>query len=143
MKILLAADGSSYTKKALGWLVTNQSFAQAGDELIVLNVQPPVPPRVRSALGADVVKGYHEAFKDCSELVYGGTNKERRQAAFKRVVNDPGCLDLFANIRAAGTGIRPATRAPMMVPRTTAARQAEAAGEGSASRSCSSITRSR
>ena len=60
MKILLAADGSSYTKKALGWLVTNQSFAQAGDELIVLNVQPPVPPRVRSALGADVVKGYHE-----------------------------------------------------------------------------------
>lgn len=60
MKILLAADGSSYTKKALGWLVTNQSFAESGDELIVLNVQAAVPPRVRSALGSDVCKSYYD-----------------------------------------------------------------------------------
>jgi nucleotide-binding universal stress UspA family protein len=59
MKILLAADGSPYTKKALAWLTVNQTLGEPGDELIVLNVQPPLPPRARSALGADVVKAYH------------------------------------------------------------------------------------
>ena len=60
MKILLAVDGSPYTKKALAWLTVNQTLAEPGDELVVLNVQPPLPPRARSALGADVVKGYHQ-----------------------------------------------------------------------------------
>ncbi len=60
MKILLAADGSSYTKKALGWLVTNQSFGEPDDELIVVHVQMPMPPRVRSAVGADVCKTYYD-----------------------------------------------------------------------------------
>ncbi len=60
MKILLAVDGSPYTKKALAWLTVNQTLSDPGDELIVLNVQPPLPPRARSALGADVVKAYHQ-----------------------------------------------------------------------------------
>ena len=40
--------------------LVNQTLAEPGDELVVLNVQPPLPPRARSALGADVVKGYHQ-----------------------------------------------------------------------------------
>jgi nucleotide-binding universal stress UspA family protein len=59
MKILFAADGSSYTKKALAFLVTHEGLAGKDDELIVLNVQPPVPPRVGTILGADAVAGYH------------------------------------------------------------------------------------
>ncbi len=58
MKIILAADGSPYTKKALAFLVTHESLAGPDDEVIVVNVQPQLPPRVRSAVGADVVKGY-------------------------------------------------------------------------------------
>ncbi len=60
MKILLAVDGSPYTKKALAWLTVNQTLSAPDDELIVLNVQPPLPPRARAALGADIVKGYHQ-----------------------------------------------------------------------------------
>lgn len=58
MKIVLAADGSQYTKKALAFLVTHESLAGPEDEVIVVNVQPQLPPRVRSAVGADVAKGY-------------------------------------------------------------------------------------
>ena len=60
MKILLAADGSPYTKKALAWLLANHSFDGAEDELVILNVQAAMPPRVRAVLPAETVKGYYE-----------------------------------------------------------------------------------
>lgn len=65
MKILLAVDGSPYTKKALAWLMANHSFDGNEDELIVLNVQAPVPNRVRAALPTETIKGYYaeEALK--------------------------------------------------------------------------------
>jgi len=59
MKILLAADGSKYTKKAAAFLVTHEQLASADDELVLLHVQPPVPPRVKTMLGASVVSSYH------------------------------------------------------------------------------------
>jgi nucleotide-binding universal stress UspA family protein len=59
MNILLAADGSKYTKKALAFLVTNESLCGPDDELYVLNVQPPVTVRVKSMLGAKVVNDYY------------------------------------------------------------------------------------
>ncbi len=58
MKIVLAADGSQYTKKALAFLVTHESLAGPDDEVVVVNVQSQLPPRVRTAVGADVVKEY-------------------------------------------------------------------------------------
>jgi len=60
MKIVFAADGSHCTKKALAFLVTHENLAGPDDEVVVLNVQPAVPPRVRSAVGADVVHSFHE-----------------------------------------------------------------------------------
>jgi len=59
MKILLAADGSKYTKKALAFLVANESLCGADDEIVVFNVQPAVPPRVKTMLGAAAVNEYH------------------------------------------------------------------------------------
>lgn len=59
MKILLAADGSKYTKKALAFLMTHESMCGPDDELVVLHVQPPVPPRVKSMLGATQVRDYY------------------------------------------------------------------------------------
>lgn len=58
MKILFAADGSSFTKKALGFLVAHEALL-AGGELVVLNVQPPLPPQVQGFVGAKVVADYH------------------------------------------------------------------------------------
>ena len=52
MKVLLAADGSKYTKKALAFLVNHESLVNSNDELFVLNVQLPVPGRVTSMLGS-------------------------------------------------------------------------------------------
>jgi len=60
MKILLAADGSKFTKKALAFLVNHEGLAGPADELIVLHVQPPIPPRVKSLVGAGAVAGYHK-----------------------------------------------------------------------------------
>lgn len=60
MKVLFAADGSKYTKKALAFLVTHESLAGPEDEVVVLNVQPPVPPRVKSMVGASTVNAYYE-----------------------------------------------------------------------------------
>jgi nucleotide-binding universal stress UspA family protein len=59
MKILLAADGSPFTKKALAFLVANENLCGPDDEVVVLHVQPPVPPRVKSLLGAGAVNDYH------------------------------------------------------------------------------------
>lgn len=59
MKILLAADGSEYTKKALAFLVTHESLVNTHDELYVLNVQVPVPGRVKTMLGSAEVAAYH------------------------------------------------------------------------------------
>jgi len=59
MKILLAADGSKFTKKALAFLVTHEGLAGDGGELVVLHVQSPVPPRVKTMVGAAAVHEYH------------------------------------------------------------------------------------
>ena len=48
MKILLAADGSKFTKKALTFLVKSKSLATADDELIVFHVQDPVSPHIKN-----------------------------------------------------------------------------------------------
>jgi nucleotide-binding universal stress UspA family protein len=59
MKIVLAADGSSYTKKALAFLVTHEEIAGGDGHVVVVNVQPAVPPRVKSMVGATAVNDYH------------------------------------------------------------------------------------
>jgi nucleotide-binding universal stress UspA family protein len=59
MKILFAADGSKYTKKAAGFLMTHESLADEDAEVIVLNVQPAMPPRVKAMVGAQTVRDYH------------------------------------------------------------------------------------
>ena len=58
MKIVLAADGSKYTKKALAFLVTHESMAGPEDEIFVLNVQGTMPPRVKRMLGSGEVLAY-------------------------------------------------------------------------------------
>ena len=60
MKIVLPVDGSEFTKKAIAFLVTHENLCGPDVELIVLNVQPPMPPRVRSMVGSEAVKEYHQ-----------------------------------------------------------------------------------
>ena len=59
MKLLLAADGSPFTQKALVFLAAHRELLSAGEKLLVLNVQPPVPGRVTTMLGSADVAAYH------------------------------------------------------------------------------------
>ncbi len=58
MKVLFAADGSSYTKKALAFLVTHETILD-GAQLHVLHVQQALPPRVKSVAGREMVAQHH------------------------------------------------------------------------------------
>lgn len=58
MKLLLAVDGSNFTKKMLAYLATHAELFTAGNDYTVLTVQPPLPPRVRGAVGNTVVDEY-------------------------------------------------------------------------------------
>ena len=61
MKILLAVDGSKFTKKMLAYLVTHtEMFSQVGNRFVVFTASPPVPSRARAALGTAVVKQYYD-----------------------------------------------------------------------------------
>jgi nucleotide-binding universal stress UspA family protein len=59
MKLLFAADGSKFTKKALAFLVTHEAFTVDNSEVVVLNCQPTMPPRVRAMVGAQAVNDYY------------------------------------------------------------------------------------
>lgn len=59
MKLLLAADGSAFTQKALVFLGEHRELMAGTHEVIVINVQPPVPGRVTTMLGAADVAAYH------------------------------------------------------------------------------------
>jgi nucleotide-binding universal stress UspA family protein len=81
MKLLLAADGSKFTKKALAFLVTHEGLAGPGGELVVLNVQTPVPPSVTTMAGAGAVARYH---REEAERVIKSVKRflERHEIAF-------------------------------------------------------------
>lgn len=59
MKILLAVDGSAYTKKMLAYLTTHDELFSPGNEYIVLTVQPAIPARARAAVGKQVMDKYY------------------------------------------------------------------------------------
>jgi nucleotide-binding universal stress UspA family protein len=58
MNILFAADGSTFTKKALTFLVKNKNLLGPGDELVVLHVQDAVSALVARKLGSAEVTAY-------------------------------------------------------------------------------------
>ena len=57
MKILLAVDGSSFTKKMLAYLTTHLEMFSGDVEFTALTVQGTLPPRARAAVGKEVIMG--------------------------------------------------------------------------------------
>jgi nucleotide-binding universal stress UspA family protein len=58
MKILLAVDGSEFTKKMLAYLATHDELFGASNKYTLITVQPQLPPRARAAVGKEVVEAY-------------------------------------------------------------------------------------
>lgn len=59
MKILLAVDGSAYTKKMLAYVAAHDELFAASNEFTLVTAQTPLPPRARAAVGADIANQYH------------------------------------------------------------------------------------
>jgi len=73
MKILLAVDGSAYTKKMLAYLVSHDTtFGDSHNEFTLLNSQPTLPPRARAVVGKEVVDDY---YREEAERVLGPASK--------------------------------------------------------------------
>ena len=62
MKILLAIDGSPYSKKMLAYLCAHDELINAGrNTFTALTVLPAIPPRARAVLSKEMVdEDYHE-----------------------------------------------------------------------------------
>ncbi|WP_395669893.1 universal stress protein [Rhodoferax sp.] len=59
MKILLAIDGSEFSKRLLVYVCNHASLFGKDHQYTLLNVQTALPSRARSALGKEVVEGYY------------------------------------------------------------------------------------
>lgn len=59
MKILVAADGSSFTKRMLAYLAAHDEWLGPDQQYTVLTVTPAVPPRATAALDKNVLKSYY------------------------------------------------------------------------------------
>ncbi|HJV71037.1 universal stress protein [Ideonella sp.] len=61
MKILVAVDGSSYTKRMLAYLAAHDEWLGQHHEYTVVHSVMAVPPRAASALDKAVLHAYYEA----------------------------------------------------------------------------------
>lgn len=59
MNILLAVDGSAFTKKMLAYLAAHEELLGPNHDYTVLTVQAPLPTRARAALGKEAADAYH------------------------------------------------------------------------------------
>ena len=60
MKILVAVDGSSFTKRMLAYLTAHDEFPGRGHDYTVLHTVPPVPPRAAAVLDKATLESYYQ-----------------------------------------------------------------------------------
>jgi len=72
MKVLLAVDGSQYTKRMLAYLAAHPELAGPSGEFTVLTVVAPVPPHVTGYIDRSTLQGYYdEQAEDVLKTVRG------------------------------------------------------------------------
>lgn len=59
MKILLAVDGSDYTRKMLEYVCTHEELFDTSHEFVLFNAQRRVPPHASAAVGSAAVDSYY------------------------------------------------------------------------------------
>jgi nucleotide-binding universal stress UspA family protein len=59
MKILVAVDGSEYTKRMLAYLAAHDEWMGEQHQYTVVHAVPAVPTRAAAALDKDIVKAYY------------------------------------------------------------------------------------
>jgi len=91
MKILIAADGSRYTKRMLAYLAAHDEWWKSQQHTFtVLTVVPPIPARAAGALSKQVVQGhYAEEAEEILKPIRKFFDKQGIQAEFLHKVGDP------------------------------------------------------
>lgn len=64
MKILLAVDGSKYTKKMLVYLATHSELFSTTHQYSLLHVQAALPTHVQNVIGKQDIRKYHAEESD-------------------------------------------------------------------------------
>ena len=101
MNILLAVDGSAYTKKMLAYIAAHDEFLGPHHQYTAICVQTPLPARARAALGKDVVDDYHA---EHTEKVLAPVEKflARKGIELKRIAKVGTAGDVIAKTANAG-----------------------------------------
>ena len=60
MKILVAIDGSAYTKRMLAYIAAHDEWLGAQHQYTVVHVVPAVPARAAGALDKELLKSYYD-----------------------------------------------------------------------------------
>jgi len=64
MKILVAVDGSPYTKRMLAYLAAHDEWLGSHHEYTVVHAVPAVPPRAAAVLAKETLKSYYDDSAD-------------------------------------------------------------------------------
>ncbi len=93
MKVLLAVDGSAYTKRMLAYLAAHDDFLGARAEYTVLTVVPDIPPHAARFLSSANVDAY---FRDEGESVLAPVEafiaQQGWKASFKHEIGHPATV---------------------------------------------------
>jgi len=89
MKILLAVDGSAFTKKMLAYLTTHLDLFSGDIEYTALTVHGALPPRARASVGREIVETYYaeEAAKVLDPVVKFLTRHQLNVKTLSKVGN--------------------------------------------------------
>lgn len=101
MKVLLAVDGSAYTRRMLAYLAAHDEFLSGDTQYVIMTVVPPVPPRAGAYFSNTEL---HDYYKDEAEKALGPVRSFIAQqgwnADFQHVIGH--AADVIAE--AAGSG---------------------------------------
>lgn len=64
MKVLVAVDGSPYTRRMLAYLAAHDEWLGGAHDYTVIHCVPPVPPRAAAVLDKQVLKDHYESEAD-------------------------------------------------------------------------------
>jgi len=93
MKILLAVDGSEYSRKAAKFLIKQRAMLGRSPDVIVLNVDRPLGRALTLEVGVDAAARYHAETSEAA-LRPVATILKRARIAFREVaaVGDPASV---------------------------------------------------
>lgn len=99
MKILVAADGSPYTKRMLAYLAAHDEWLGSHHEYTVVHAVGPVPPRAAAVLDKTVLKQhYDEEAEKVFKPIRTFFDRQKLKATFVAKVGAPA--DVIAGVAA-------------------------------------------